>query len=78
MDSLEDVILKIVCEYSRAIDLHPYWPDDIIHAVSIMNEESGESIRAALNYEYEDQSIEEIKKEVIQTAAMCIRVLVNL
>ena len=68
----------ILAEYRRAKELHPLWPDDIIHAVAIMCEESGEAIRAALNLQYEDWNIEDVEKELIQTAAMCLRCLVNL
>lgn len=57
---------------------HPHWPDDIIHQVAIMNEESGEAIRAALNYIYEDGTKESIKKELIQTTATCLRCLENI
>jgi len=77
MDIL-DIYKNIEKEYLKAIIKHPYWPDDIIYSVSIMNEESGESIRAALNHIYEDGTKEEIIKEVTQTAAMCVRILVNI
>ena len=89
----------ILAEYRRAKELHPLWPDDIIHAVAIMCEESGESIdafikledsikrmmnhsikaiRSALNLQYENGNIEDVEKELIQTAAMVLRCLVNL
>ena len=89
----------ILAEYRRAKDLHPLWPDDIIHAVAIMCEESGEAIdafikledcikrmmshstkaiRAALNMQYENGNIEDVEKELIETAAMCLRCLVNM
>ena len=89
----------ILTEYRRAKDLHPLWSDDIIHAVAIMCEESGEAIdafikmedsikrmmshstktiRAALNLQYESGNIEDLEKELIETAAMCLRCLVNL
>ena len=68
----------ILAEYRRAKDLHPLWPDDIIHAVAIMCEESGEAIRAALNLQYESSNIEDLEKELIETAAMCLRCLVNI
>jgi len=51
----------------------PAFPTDPIHAVSIMNEEAGESIQAALQTVYDNQSVELIKAELIQTAAMCAR-----
>lgn len=64
---------EIKQELKRAKQIYPEWPDDLIHQVSIMNEESGEAIRAALNHVYHGDDIEEVKKELIQTAAMCIR-----
>jgi hypothetical protein len=68
----------ILSELIRAENKFPTWPDDIIHAVSIVNEESGEAIRAALQYKYENGTLEAIEKELIQTAAMCLRCLYNL
>lgn len=72
------IIEEINNELQRAGNKFPYWPDDIIHAAAIVNEESGELIRAAIQFTYEDGEIEEVKKEAIQTAAMCIRFLNNL
>lgn len=65
----------IEAEKLRSERLHHYWPNDLIHAVSIMNEEAGESIRAALNYIYQDDSIDHVREELIKTAAMCGRCL---
>lgn len=75
---IADAVSLILDEVQRATNKHPHWPGDIIHAVSIMNEESGEAIRAALDHVYAGKSIEEVKKELIQTGAMAIRCLVNL
>ena len=74
----ERIYRLIEHEVIRAEKLHPYWPTDIIHQVSIMNEEAGESIRAALNYMYHDGELDDVIEELIQTAAMCIRCLEHL
>ena len=62
-------------EYGKAIVKHPDWPEDILHQIAIVNEESGEATRAALHVEYENGSIEDLREELVQTAAMCIRML---
>ena len=69
---------KLLAELERAEKQHPHWPKDIIHQVSIMNEEAGEAIRAALNNVYEGGKLEEVQKETIQTGAMCLRILKNI
>jgi len=43
-----------------------------------MQEEAGEVTKAVLHYAYEKGSIIDVKKELIQTAAMCIRMLNSL
>lgn len=73
-----DILNSIAIELHKAETKHPAWTKDVIHATSIMQEESGEAIRAAIQYVYENGNIVELKKELIQTAAMCIRVLKNL
>lgn len=70
-----DAMLK---ELERAKAKHPHWPTDIVHQVAIMVEEAGEALRAVLNSAYEGGNIEEVRREVIQTGAMAIRVLINL
>lgn len=76
------VIASIEAEIERAEKKHPHWPDDYIHQAAIVAEEAGELVRAALNDYYENgqtpAGLEEIRKEAIQTAATCIRLLKNL
>lgn len=76
--ALMNAVTLICNELEWAEAQHPVFPTDPIHAVAIMEEESGEAIRAALQFVYEDGSIEALKKEIIQTGAMSLRCLINL
>lgn len=69
---------EITTELDRAKLQHPEWPTDIIHMVSIMNEESGETIRAALNHRYHGDKLEEVWTECVQTGAMVLRCMENI
>ena len=65
-------------EYTRAKSIHPEWPDDKIHQVAIVCEESGEALKAVLDHEYHGKPLQDVKTELIQTLAMCIRCLENI
>lgn len=69
---------NINIELAKAKCKHPDFPKDIVHMVAIMAEESGEATRASLQYHYEGGTLLELKTELYQTAAMCIRVLENI
>ena len=74
-----DLLLKDVkTEYFRAKKIHPDYPDDIFEQLAIMQEEAGEVTKAVLDYKYKKDTIEHIKEELTQTAAMCIRMINNL
>jgi len=60
--TVHEIKKAIETELEQAEKQHPHWPDDIIHAVSIMNEEAGESIKAALDHVYFDKPIEDVKR----------------
>lgn len=68
----------IDAELVRAKMKHPEWPTDMFRQLAIMNEEAGEVTKAVLHYHYEQGSLEDVKSELIQTAAMCMRMLENL
>ncbi len=74
----DNVIDLIMTELKAAQKKHPGWPDDVIHQAAIMGEEAGESIQAAIDVYYAQGSLEKLKKEVAQTGAMAIRILMNL
>jgi hypothetical protein len=68
----------IKTELARAKTKWPGWPDDIVHCASIMVEEAGESLKAALQYYYESGDIQEFIDETVQTGAMAHRILENI
>lgn len=74
----ESLFNIILAELRRAEAKYPAWPADLIHQVAIMQEESGEAIRAALNHVYHGEPLEDVRGELVQTAAMCLRCLKNL
>lgn len=73
----EEAIEILNIALDEANKKHPEWYYDIIHCAAVMNEEAGEAIRAALNYTYENASLEDFICEVAQTGAMAIKILIN-
>ncbi len=74
----EEIYKLVIEEVKRACNKWPDYYSDIIHATALINEEAGESIQAALDLTYANGNIELVKNEVIQTAAMCFRLLNNI
>lgn len=69
---------KIDKELIRAETKHPQWPEDMFRQLAIMQEEAGEVTKAVLHYHYEGGTLDHVKEELIQTAAMCMRMLIHL
>lgn len=69
---------EVDTELKRAKKKHPNYPKDMFRQLAILTEESGEVSKAVLHYHYENGSIDDVKQELIQTAAMCMRMLENL
>ena len=69
---------EIDTELTRAEKIHPKFPTDMFQQLAIMQEEAGEVTKAVLDYHNEKDTIEHVKEELIQTAAMCMRMLKNL
>lgn len=65
-------------ELNKAIQKHPDYPSDMFKQLAIMQEEAGEVTKAVLDYHSGTDNIEHIKKELMQTAAMCVRMLINI
>lgn len=74
----ESIFDLISVELDNAKIIHPFWPSDKLHQVAIMCEESGETVKAVLDYHFNKGSISDIRKELIQTAAMCVRMIETL
>jgi hypothetical protein len=72
-----DIIAAIMAELDRAEAKYPAWPTDQVHAAAIVAEESGELVRAVLNESYHGAPRADSDREAVQTAAMCVRFLVN-
>jgi len=62
-------------ELDRAEEQHPNFPEDIFEQLAIMTEEAGEVAKAVLKYKQEKRPLQDVKDELIQTAAMCVRML---
>lgn len=72
---------QVAAELQRATTKFPQWPDDMMHAVTIVGEEYGELLKDVLQYNYEPhkkKSLETIRAEAIQTIAMLHRFLNSL
>jgi NTP pyrophosphatase (non-canonical NTP hydrolase) len=66
-------------ELKRAKLIHPFYPKNIFKQLAIMQEEAGEVAKAVNDYHYQaGGTIQDVKDELIQTAAMCIRMYENL
>jgi len=78
-------VSMILSELDRAIEKHPKYPMDLIHASAIVSEEAGELTRACLQYVYEPDGIPyenlqrmALRDECIQVGCTAIRMLIHL
>lgn len=90
-DGFDAIYAEIKQELSKAITKFPTWPTDPLHAAGVVNEEVGEISEAfdkiniavgKLNktilqamYEKHKSSIDDVRKEAIQSGAMILRFL---
>lgn len=74
------ILEEILSEVRRANHLYPTWPTDPLHALAVLGEEYGELTKAVLQRTYEPNktSLNQVREEAIQTAAMAIRFAMSL
>jgi len=67
-------------ELDRARVKFPTWPTDPLHALAVLQEEVGELQKAVLErcYEFDKSSMDDVRTEAVQTAAMALRFLASL
>ena len=65
----------IQIELAGARLLWPAWPTDPIHAAAVLAEEAGELVQAANDFTYSNGSLEHMREEAVQVAAMAMRFL---
>lgn len=79
---VETVYEEIDKELERAQALYPHWPDSLVEATAIVCEEAGEALKEALNLRPCERpgkgNIQKLRMELIQTATMAVRALINL
>ena len=63
-------------ELQLAIKKHPYWPDDFLHGLAVIQEELGETFKACVDHTYfGGRNLEQIRHELAQTGCTVIRML---
>ena len=73
--STKDIYELIEKELIRAKEIHPNYPLDRFVQFAIMQEEAGKVAKAVNDFHFGKGSLEDVKTELIQTAAMCVRML---
>lgn len=73
--AVEDVLDEVAVATTK----FPKWPTDPLHALGIVNEESGELSKAVLQQMYEPHKNKpgDVRKEAIQACAMLLRFLAS-
>ena len=78
LNSQLDRLLKyeaIEKELKNAKEKHPEFPDDVFKQLAIMQEEAGEVTKAVNDYYHHNGSLDDIRKKLLHTASMCVRML---
>lgn len=84
LESNKSVVLEVLGEITEELDnavgKFPQYPTDPLHALAILGEEYGELNKSVLQNTYEPHktSLDEVRMEAIQTAAMAVRFILSL
>ena len=80
MDLMAVVISDVLEELESAIKKFPTWPNDPLHALAVLSEEYGELSKGMLQVVYEPgkTTLNEVRQEAIQVAAMTMRLIKSL
>ena len=62
-------------EMRAACDKFPLWPECPVIGTAIVVEEAGEAMQAALDYRFGRGDVKRLREELIQTTAMCCRMI---
>lgn len=79
-DALTQAARDVLAEVERATGKFPTWPTDPLHALAVLGEEFGELTKDMLQLTYEPHktSVENVRTEAMQTAAMALRLYMSL
>ncbi|MGL4232659.1 MAG: hypothetical protein ACRCWJ_14945 [Casimicrobium sp.] len=74
------VAQAVSAEIAKAMRKFPTWPTDPLHAIAVLGEEFGELTKDVLQMVYEPHktSMDNVRKEALQTAAMAYRFLASI
>ena len=78
--NVDNIAMDIMDELDKALAKFPAYPNDPLHAIAILGEEFGELTKAVLQHTYEPHkaTINDIRAEAIQTAAMAFRFIASI
>ncbi len=78
--ALHPVLVEIMAEVEKATRKFPTWPTRLIDAGNVVSEEAGELAKACLQVTYEPhkETLDGVRIEAIQTAAMAFRFLCSM
>ena len=77
--AIYDSLTRILDAYENELEKHPdNCPREVGHMTGIMGICARDAVKIAFDVEHADGALESLRHKIAQTAAMCIRCLVNL